>query len=302
MGDNAEVSVGPTVSPMSYVKPERLWLKTHPLLDERWLQDRIAEDPGLLGLGDLILKDRERIQPRAGRLDLLLTDGDLANRYEVEIQLGATDEAHIVRTIEYWDIERKRYPQYEHTAVLVAEDITSRFLNVIALLNGAVPLVAIQLNAVRIGDAVSLVFSTVVDVVPRGLADEDEEVLAVTNRAYWEQRANPATLAIADELLSMLKALDPTLELKYNKYYVGLAINGRPNNFVYFSPKKDFLRLNIRADRNDEVMQQLEGSGLDFMGYDPREGRYKVRLFKDDVSQHRDLLMSLFRISHDEAG
>jgi len=41
-------------------------------------------------------------------------------RYEVEIQLGATDESHIIRTIEYWDIERKRYPQYEHTAVIVA--------------------------------------------------------------------------------------------------------------------------------------------------------------------------------------
>ena len=48
-------------------------------------------------------------------------------------------ESHIIRTIEYWDIERKRYPQYEHCAVLVAEDITSRFLNVISLFNGTIP-------------------------------------------------------------------------------------------------------------------------------------------------------------------
>jgi hypothetical protein len=67
------------------------------------------------------------MQPRAGRLDLLLQDLDTKRRYEVEIQLGATDEAHIIRTIEYWDIERKRYPQYDHCAVLVAEDITSPF-------------------------------------------------------------------------------------------------------------------------------------------------------------------------------
>lgn len=39
-----------------------------------WVQARIAEDPTLLGLGDLVLKDRERPQPRAGRLDLLLQD------------------------------------------------------------------------------------------------------------------------------------------------------------------------------------------------------------------------------------
>jgi len=36
----------------------------------------------------------------------------LANtRYHVELQLGATDESHIIRTIEYWDTERRRWPQ-----------------------------------------------------------------------------------------------------------------------------------------------------------------------------------------------
>ena len=30
----------------------------------------------ILGLGDVVLKDKERIQPRAGRLDLLLQAAD----------------------------------------------------------------------------------------------------------------------------------------------------------------------------------------------------------------------------------
>jgi len=38
---------------LKYSKPERLWLRDHPELGERWLQDRISEDPALLGLGDL---------------------------------------------------------------------------------------------------------------------------------------------------------------------------------------------------------------------------------------------------------
>ena len=29
---------------LKYAKPERIWLKDHPELDERWLQDRIGED------------------------------------------------------------------------------------------------------------------------------------------------------------------------------------------------------------------------------------------------------------------
>jgi hypothetical protein len=91
-----------------FVKARPVSLKAHAQYNEKWLQREIAEDPSLLGLGDLTVKDVERRQPRAGRLDLLLTDPEAATRYEVEIQLGATDESHIIRTIEYWDIEKSR--------------------------------------------------------------------------------------------------------------------------------------------------------------------------------------------------
>ena len=158
------------------------------------MQARIAEDPAILRLGDLILKDKERIQPRSGRLDLLLQDPEADRRYEVEVQLGSTDESHIIRTVEYWDIERKRYPQYEHCAVIVAEDITSRFLNIIGLFNGSIPLVAIQMQAFQVNsDEVTLVFTTVVDELVRGPVDDDEEVQDVADRGYWEGRGTKAT-------------------------------------------------------------------------------------------------------------
>jgi hypothetical protein len=57
---------------MNFTKFETVSIKNHPELDEKWVQARIAEDPSILGLGDVILKDKERPQPRAGRLDLLL--------------------------------------------------------------------------------------------------------------------------------------------------------------------------------------------------------------------------------------
>lgn len=181
---------------MKFVKPERLLLKLHPELNEKWVQDVIASDPSILGLGDLVLRDKERIQPRAGRLDLLLKESENKRRYEVEIQLGATDEAHIIRCIEYWDIERKRYPQYDHCAVLIAEDITIRFLNVITLFNGTIPLIAIQMQALKLGDQVTLVFSKVLDEFSRGFVDEDEDA-APTDRADWEKRASKASVRLA---------------------------------------------------------------------------------------------------------
>ena len=180
--------------------PRESAIGSHAEYREKWVQERIAEDPSILGLGDLVLKDKERSQPRAGRLDLLFQDAELTTRYEVEIMLGSTDESHIIRTIEYWDVERKRYPQYDHYAVIVAEDITSRFLNVIGLFNGFIPLIALQMSALKFGDQITLVFTKVVDAVSLGLDDEEEEVQAVTDRNYWEtERGTKETVALADE-------------------------------------------------------------------------------------------------------
>ena len=132
---------------MTFAKHERIWLRQSPDFSESWLHDRISDDPSVLGLGELDVLERERVQRGDGRIDMLLTDSENNARFEVEIMLGATDPSHIVRCIEYWDIERRRYPAYDHVAVLVAENITSRFLNVMSLLAGSIPLVAIQLNA-----------------------------------------------------------------------------------------------------------------------------------------------------------
>ena len=285
---------------MKYEKLTKLSIRSHPELSERWVQERIAEDPSILGLGDVILKDKERIQAGAGRLDLLLQEADSSCRYEVEIQLGKIDESHIIRTIEYWDIERKRYPQYEHTAVIVAEEITSRFLNVISLFNGTIPLMAIQMSAVQLGDSVSLAFTTVLDQVRFGLVDEDEEVQEATDRAYWENR-NKATVAMADELLEVVQTLNPRLELKYNKFYIGLATDGQPNNFVIFHPQKNAIRIAPRLQKTAAIEEAAEAAGLE-MDYNNRSGRYRIGLQKGDVKKHADVLRRLLEASYREFG
>ena len=125
----------------------------------------------------MVLKDKERIQPQRRQVRHSVQDVETSHRYEVELQLGSTDETHIIRTLEYWDVERKRYPQYEHSAVIIAEDITSRFLNIIQLFNGVIPLIAIQVNAIRIDDSISLVFTTVLDERTLGLVDDTRKSL-----------------------------------------------------------------------------------------------------------------------------
>ncbi|MDO8788528.1 MAG: hypothetical protein Q7J42_10710 [Sulfuritalea sp.] len=279
---------------MKYEKFEKFSLLAHSTLNEKWVQDRISEDPTTLGLGDVIVRDKERVHTKAGRLDLLLQEVDSTRRYEVEIQLGKTDESHIIRTIEYWDIEKKKYPQYDHVAVIIAEEITSRFLNVISLFNGTVPLIAIQMNAVRHGEVVSLFFTTVLSEVKRGLVDDDEGVHEPTDRPYWESRGTKATVAMADELLDIVKTVKPNLELKYNKFYIGLAENGQPNNFVVFRPQKNAIRVDPRVDRSEIFEKKISEAGLDVLDYDTKWGRYRIRLAQGDIKKHEVVLAELF--------
>jgi hypothetical protein len=48
------------MSKINLVIPEKISLKDHPTLNEPWLQDIIAQNPSIIGLGDLVLKDKER--------------------------------------------------------------------------------------------------------------------------------------------------------------------------------------------------------------------------------------------------
>jgi len=283
---------------VNLIKPEKINLLNHPVLNEKWVQEAIAKDPSILGLGDLILKDKERIQPKAGRLDLLLQDPETNRRYEVEIQLGKVDESHIIRTIEYWDIERKRYPQYDHCAVIIAEDITSRFLNIISIFNGFIPLIAIQMNTYKVREDYFLLSTTVLDEISLGLLEE-EEIREVTDRNYWETvRGTKKTVAIADELLNLISEFVPGYELKYNKFYIGLAKDEQPNNFVLFRAKKSSFNIELKIKQSDETEKMIEDAGLDLMNYDKRRGRYRIRLSKQEVNKHKELIINLLKMAY----
>lgn len=224
-----------------------------------------------------------------------MQDPDTNRRYEIELQLGKTDESHIIRTIEYWDIEKKRYPQYEHCAVIIAEDITSRFLNVISLFNGFIPLIAIQMNAYKFGNEIGLVFTKVLDEMPLGLIEEDEEIQEATDRDYWLKRGTQTTVKMADEILSIINSFKPGYELKYNKFYIGLAKDGQPNNFAIFRPKKNYMRLELKLPKSDDVDQIIENNDLDEMGYDNRWGNYRIRLNKGEISKKEEVIKTLLK-------
>ena len=269
----------------------RISLKNNPHINEDMIQKFIFENPTVLGLGDLITIQREKIQPSGGRLDILLAD-DSGSRYEVEIQLGATDPSHIIRTIEYWDTEKKRYPQYDHCAVIVAEEITGRFMNVISLFNGSIPLIALQLSAYKHGDDISLVFTKIIDRLDLG-TDEEEE-LVTTDRNYWvNTKSTKQIMKMLDSICEDLGDLISGYELKYNKFYIGLSINGTAKNFISFAPKKKFMYLRFKGHEDDQISKELEDEGLEF-SYDSKSKRYEVKINNiEEYLENRELFINM---------
>jgi hypothetical protein len=234
-------------------------------LDEKWLQDQISEDPGILGLGELEIAGREHRQPVGGRIDFLLRDTEDETYYEVEVMLGELDASHIIRTIEYWDIERQRRPSFTHHAVIVAEHITARFFNVLRLLNRAVPMIAVQLSAFPIDNGVVLHPVTVLDVSEEtadgGAVDQVEQA----DRAYWEKKAAPASLARVDKIVSSLRtnAMEP--RLTYNRHHIAMGTTGY--NFCWFNPRKTpghcHIEFRATSETRDSIVSSLQEGGID---------------------------------------
>jgi predicted transport protein len=285
---------------MKHTKLKTVTLKGHSQITEKWLQDIISEEPSIIGIGDVVVKDKERHQAGAGRLDLLLQDADGHGRYEVEIQLGSTDESHIIRTIEYWDIERRKYPQYDHTGIIIAENITSRFLNVISLFNGFIPMMAIQVTAIETPEGIGLQFTRVLDTIKLGYLDEDEETAEQTDRSYWEtKRGTKKTVSFADRILEMTKTFASSAELNYNKHYIGFTIEGRPFNFAVCRPQKNGMRLDIKIPQDEDIDQLMADSDIDVLEYEKRWGAYRLKLTEKDIKSKEDVLAELLKQAYE---
>jgi hypothetical protein len=228
---------------------------------------------------------------------MLLTDADDEStlRYEVEIMLGPTDPSHIIRTIEYWDIERRHYPAYDHIAVLVAEQVTARFLNVIALFAGSIPIIAIQLNALRVSNQIVLDFVKVLD--QRQLREDDTGEAGGAaepdaDRSTWEARVGTAMMRVCDRIAQIANEIaDPKLELKYKKGRVALSVPGSFFNVLAFSPKKTFILIRFLVTDPETWVKRLTEAGVEA---ELKDGtRVLVRLRNSDFEQHQDPLREL---------
>jgi len=268
-------------------------------LDEKWLQNRILEDPAILGLGDLEIVGREHRQPVGGRIDFLMFDPNEETFFEVEVMLGSLDESHIIRAVEYWDIERQRRPLHDHRAVIVAEQITSRFFNVLRLLNRSVPIIAIQLSAFPLEDgSVGLHPVTVLDVIEEiaevDVVDQADRV----DREFWEKKADPASLSVMDKMVGALRANGMDPKLTYNRSHVAMGTTGY--NFCWFHLRKSpycHLVVRVAPENRDTILAHVQKQGLD--AYSKRSKSIKFDITEKGIADHSDVIIKLLKDAED---
>ncbi len=231
-------------------------------LNEAWLQEQIWENPACIGLGDIEAVSKERAVSSGGFLDILLKNPMSDAMYEVEVMLGATDPSHIIRTIEYWDLIKRKWPQRQHFAVLIAEQITKRFFNVIQILSGSVPLIAIQVNIIKSPSGQSLHFTKILDVYEES-DDGGSSDGGNYDEAYWKNKSNE-TLDAAKKLLEITFPIYENIRLNYSKGYIGILRNGY-NQLVVRKRSGDNIYISFRyGSKLEEITQLLESYSIQY--------------------------------------
>lgn len=245
--------------------------------DEYWLQDIIYENPKILGLGDLIAVNKEKRQSSGGRLDILLKEPTENLMYEVEVMLGETDPSHIIRSIEYWDNEKRKYPQRQHFCVLIAESFDRRYFNVIQLMSLNIPMIAVQADLLEVNGEKILNFSKIIDIYTE--PEEDEEDTKQVNESTWNTDS-PWTNLNAKEIYETLKDKHDRIDLRYTQSYISINIDGRnaywlckrikPTSALFFSVKDD--------EKVEAIKKKLEENDI---GY--TYNRYKEFMLSVDI-------------------
>ena len=258
-------------------------------LDEYWLQDYICQNPTCLGLGEVDVVYKERRQTGGGRLDILLRSMDGEEFFEVEVMLGETDESHIIRTVEYWDNERKKFPKRQHTAVLVAEKINSRFYNVINLLSNAVPIIGIQVNAYKEGeDTVDLVFTKIID------SYQEPELPEVEGSGVSVVVEHPYVREIGNVISELMKAIDPQITESVLRW--GLSYFNHEGRVVRII-KRGFGKVSIEItaeEANQEACLVIARDAT--INCDNNSQRIRLWMSLDEVKQKRAALSSIFKV------
>lgn len=265
--------------------------------DEFWLQDLIYSNPDKLSLGKLIPVRKEKKQISGGKLDILLKDPEDNSMYEVEVMLGETDPSHIIRAIEYWDNEKRRYPQRQHFCVLVAESFDRRYFNVIQLLSQNIPMIAIQADMIELNGQHILHFSKILDIY---VEPEEEIEAAKATEKTWREKAN-WTLTASKKLYDIISNNTKNISLNYTQSYISIMINGK-NTYLFDKRTKpnSFFWFNVKDEEKEQAIRKLLTENNIEFNFNNKYKDFSFIVTDNFFDENKDLFQKLHELKYKE--
>jgi hypothetical protein len=159
------------------------------------------------------------------------------------------------------------------------------------------PLIVIELSALQVGEDFTLKSTRIFDGAAEreGKIEQHEEY----TREDWIKKSSAASIELVDRFLPILGQLANDLRLTYKKVFIGIAIGNRAENFVYFDPKRDFVRVSVRISDTADWKQRMAEAGFGGVGVEETD-RVRFRVSPEQFQAHRDLFVELFSRSYRE--
>jgi len=121
--------------------------------DGKWVCEWILEKPSRLGLGNIEIEHHELVcSGHSGiRQEILAYLACADTYYEIEIMLEECDANHNgLRALEFSSRERLKHPDARHVAVIVSENLSSTYGQLLEALPQVLPFIGIEIRVLKL--------------------------------------------------------------------------------------------------------------------------------------------------------
>ena len=259
-------------------------MKKTTIKNEKEIQELIAKNPSLLGLGELKLQERERRYPDGTILDLLFKGVDDV-QYLVEIQLGDINADHITRIENYYEMEKEETPNKKIIPVIIAEDV-NKYLKILLKRTKDIQLVIIKMDVEKskfnIVDISDIIKNTNYEITDRETFEK--------NNKYYKMDVFNSLCDIFNQITTEYKltyGINNTVTLK-GKY---------TSNFISFRLSKSSVRTIVKIDKSNYWDSKISAFGT---GEIKSNNGYTLTISNDTLKDVNNVkaIEELFRVAY----
>jgi hypothetical protein len=163
-------------------------------------------------------------------------------------------------------------------------------------MNRSIPIIAIQLNALKVDDKIILNFTKVLDVYEQ---PDDEEDLAAdaVDRSYWEHRSSLKSISILDEVINLISETYQNPKITYNKHHI--ALGTQKQNFLWFNPRKKegYCYMHIKVGNENSEKTKMLFDEIEISYNQRKEDLFAFPIYLKEFNENKEKIGELLTIA-----